>query len=138
MGISELPSPIRMFPSFSSSSFSLHLLDVGMQKSRNCVLPCKQVFLGTYTAKNAALGTKFELEVADSTALSRAGFECPPNGNMLKHQSTQVQKLKQEGIVYWFFLSFFFLKGFFLVYYYKFIAKFQVQVDYKVWNTKNK
>ena len=134
MGISELPSPIRMFPSFSSSSFSSHLFDVGMQQSRNCVLPCKQVFLGTYTAKNAALGTKFELVVADSTALSRAGFECPPNGNMLEHQSTQVQKLKQEGIVNFFF--FLFVERFLSSYYYKVITKFQVQVYYKVWNIK--
>ena len=94
-----------------------------MQQSRNCVLRRKQVSLGTYTAKNAALGTTFELEVADSTALSRAGFECPPNGNMLEHQSTQIQKLKQEGIVYSFFLYLFFER---------FVSSLLLQVYYKV------
>ena len=59
--------------------------------------PYKRVFLGTYTAKNAALGTKSELVMTDSDALSEAGSECPHNGNMLEHQSTQVEILKQEG-----------------------------------------
>ena len=99
MGTYELSSPIRTFPSSSSSAFSLHLLDVGIQQSLNCVSPYKQVFLGTYTAKSAALGTKSELILADFTALSREGFECPPNRNMLKHHSTQAQTLKQDGSI---------------------------------------
>ena len=74
------------------------------------------MFLGTNTAKNA----DFELTIADIT-----------NGNMT-HKATTGKTLKQEGIVDCF--SSFFFKGFVLVYYYKFITKFQVQVYCKVWS----
>ena len=57
------------------------------------------VLLGTYTAKNAAFGTKSELVMTDSNALSESGLEWPHNGITLEHQSTQVQKLKQKGSI---------------------------------------
>ena len=37
--------------------------------------------------------------MTDSNALSESGLECPHNGNLLEHQSTKVQKLKQKGSI---------------------------------------
>ena len=68
--------------------------------------PCRQVFLGTNTAKNA----DFELTIADIT-----------NGNMT-HKATTGKTLKQEGIVDC-FSSFLFQR---------FLPSLLLQVYYKV------